>query len=304
MPIGDLREAFASLDRLPSNIGFVAAVDAADAVVSHLGEWANKIAMVQVDEVNPPANKYVRALGALAQLWKAPELGSFPQHPSSLGQTLVLGGLGAVGGHYAGKLIDRVIPNDYIKAERAGTALGALLGVAPGLSGAYLNSLTGKPVWTSSFWDTAYPNGHAPTGKVGEFVDDSEDRKLADFIGLPPQALYPINVHDFQQRIWNDPRIGDYVPIHLRAAASGLVQGAANLPGRPKNSPFVTPYDIARMSIGMGSGLASGWLVGKTLGAIFGATRKTQDLLMNAGMAAGALKTVVPLAFGSDAYGY
>lgn len=292
MTMEDLQQAFKSLDALPRSVGFVAAIDAVPEVVQHFEGWAQKLAAMVVDEENPKANKYIRMLGALGQLWKSPELGMFPQHPSQLGQTLVLGALGATGGYYGGKLLNKVLPKDYIDASRAGTALGALLGVSPGLSGAYLNHVSGKPAWTSSFWDTAYPEGQSP-GQL----------KNASFIGFDHQ-INPINVRDFQNRMWNDPRIGDYVPIHVRAAASGLVQGAANLPDKPQNSPFVTPYDIARVAVGMGSGLASGWLVGKTLGAVFGATKKTQDLVTNAGIAAGALKTVIPLAFGGPVYGY
>jgi hypothetical protein len=48
----------------------------------------------------------------------------------------------------------------------------------------------------------------------------------------------------------------------------------------------------------MGSGLASGMLVGKALGALAGLTPGAQQTLKRTGMWAGALMNIVPRAFG------
>jgi hypothetical protein len=284
-----LSEAFSVFDNLDREVGFQRAIDAANLVVATADLAVSKAAAlgdpvsIPSDEVlDARTNPLVKSFGALAQMWKDPSLSGIPQRPSSLGQALVLGGLGTLGGYGIGKLVDRVIPNDAVKASRAGAILGGMLGVSPALASAYLNSQSGQPVWTSSAWDT---------------------RKSAHF-GTDPYAVAAINVNDFQNAMWSDPRIVNEVPLSIRAAASGVVQGAANLPGKSRNSSFVTPFDIARVAVGMGTGLASGWLVGKTLGAVFGTGKKTQELLRNTGVAVGALRTAVPLTFGSEPYSF
>lgn len=285
----DLEEIFRPFDKY-KRAGFPYAIDAASEVTNFVWGLSEKLGGFGDRDIPGSDNpsKTVEILGALGQLWKSPTLSKLgvPQHPSSLGQMLVLGGLGAAGGHYAGKLIDKYAPNDVVRADRAGLVLGGLLGMSPGLSSALLNQSSGKPVWTSSFYD-----GEQKAASFGMLARD-------------PFASASINVQDFQNAMWNDPRISQHAPVHLRAAASGLVQGASNMPGKYRNSTFVTPLDIARVSLGMGTGLASGWLVGKTLGAVFGTGQKTQDLLKNTGMAVGALKSVVPLAYGAGPYEY
>lgn len=287
----ELTELFTEFDAMPRRPGFLAVIDSAVDLVGRLDVMASKLAdgpAEQQYDQDPPSNPYFETLGALAQLWKSKHLGKFPQHPSSLGAALVLGGLGAAGGHLVGRAVDRFLPNDYVRADRAGMVLGGLLGATPGLASAYLNNYEGKPIWTSSFFDT----------------------RTAGFPGGSKQAAYgstwgdSISVQDFQNAMWSDPRFVNNAPLELRAAASGIIQQAANLPGRNRNSSFVTPFDIARVAIGAGAGAASGWLVGKTLGAVFGTGQRTQELLKNTGMALGALKTVVPLVFDQEPYGY
>lgn len=272
-----LASLFEALDSQPRNEGFQKAIDASAECVNFLCAFATKAAVSpatgQVD-----GNRYARILGTLAGMWKSPDV-KVPYNPSSLAQMLTLGGVGAAVGYMGGKLVNRFVPDDVIRADRAGAALGGLLGTTPGLASAYLNWHQGKPVWTDSFWNTKQSS-----------------------IGCNMYITQPINVQDFQRTMWQDDRIASAVPLNLRAGASGIVQAAANLPGKFHNSSFVTPFDIARVAVGMGSGLASGWLVGKTLGAIFGTGRKTQDLLKNTGMAAGALKAVIPVAFGSEPF--
>lgn len=277
----DSDEPFAEFDVMPARWGFLGVIDSAQDAVRDLCGYAQKLAADPevMGDTDPNVNPYVQTLGGLAQLWEAPQLKDFPQKPSSLGQMLVLGGLGAAGGKLIGRGIDHWLPNDFIRAERAGMILGGLLGASPGLAGAYLNSQSGKPAWTTSFYNTKNASYATPWGES-------------------------INVQQFQNSMWQDPRFVQSTPLALRAAASGLVQQAANIPGGRINSPFVTPADIARVAVGIGSGAASGWLVGKTLGAVFGTGQKTQDLLKNTGVAIGALKTVIPLVFGQEAFGY
>lgn len=284
----DLQQIFAEFDELPPKLGYFHVIDAALEVVQTTDQMIAKLADISLAGEAAAAGKtrYGELLGAIGQLWSSPQLKGLPQHPSSLGQLLVLGGAGALGGYGIGKAIDYVAPNDAVKASRAGAILGGLVGMTPGLASAYLNSHVGRPVWTTSFWDK--------NQKVSAFGSPSDYDAM----------LHSINVQDFQNAMWNDPHIVHSTPLPLRAAASGLVMGAANMPDKYRNSTFVSPMDVARMAVGMGSGWASGWLVGKTLGAMFGTGKKTQELLRTSGMAAGALKTVIPMAFGGEPYDF
>jgi hypothetical protein len=100
-----------------------------------------------------------------------------------------------------------------------------------------------------------------------------------------------IPVDAFNRVIWQDPNTS----LPLRAATTGLVEAASQSRG---GIELISPYDIARVAVGMGSGLASGMLVGKALGALAGLTPGAQDTLKRTGMWAGALANLVPKAFG------
>lgn len=100
-----------------------------------------------------------------------------------------------------------------------------------------------------------------------------------------------IPVDRFNRVVWEDP----YTPVQLRAATTGLLESAALV---RNGQPVVTPGDVARIAVGMGSGTASGWLVGKTLGALAGLKPDAQRSLQQAGTWAGILQAVVPMAFG------
>jgi hypothetical protein len=107
----------------------------------------------------------------------------------------------------------------------------------------------------------------------------------------------PIDVGQWNDMIWHDPRLAGPLRPPMQAAASGLITGAAALPGK-SNTRFVTPFDMARMAAGMGSGWASGAIVGKVLGMAMGMPQATQERLKNTGVMAGLVANMVPLAFG------
>lgn len=267
---------FESCDRLPKEQGYKAAIEASGQVVDYIYCLAKEAA---TETSSGDGTAVGRLVGSLAQMWKSPELAKIgvPQKPSSLGQMLVLGGLGSLLGYGAGRLIDPIVPYDVGKASRVGALLGGMLGLVPGASSAVLNHYQGKSPFFDSFYST----------KEGSFYNQS--------------PFLPINVHDFQRTIWTDPHLRA-IPLDVRACASGLVQGAANRPDRRGNTAFVTPIDVTRMAVGMGSGLASGWLVGKTMGTLFGTGPKTQDFLRKSGIAAGALRTIIPVAYGQEPF--
>lgn len=264
-----LENAFEQFDEYrPVKLGYLAAIDFAGELARDIREAILNTEVKLAEDVAVSPNR-LRDLGALAQLWKSPTL-NIPQKPSSLGALLVLGSLGAAGGYAAGGLADWLIPGDTTRLRRLGAAVGGGIGSLPGLSSMAFNLAGKQPVLTSSFWDW-----------------DDRQTKAASFI----------NVHQFNDEIWNNPQLATRLPPTIQAAASGLITGASNLPGKHKNSIFVTPMDVARMAMGMGSGAASGWLVGQALGTAFGTSPKLRKTLINTGAMAGLIKNVIPMVY-------
>ena len=108
-----------------------------------------------------------------------------------------------------------------------------------------------------------------------------------------------IDVNEFNEVVWKDPRVAGRLPVSTRAAASGVMAAAANLPGQPYGgSSIVTPLDIGRLAAGMGTGYVSGMLVGKALGSMMGLPESAQDTLKTTGIWAGAIQNLVPMLFG------
>jgi hypothetical protein len=103
-----------------------------------------------------------------------------------------------------------------------------------------------------------------------------------------------IPVDQFNRTIWNDLRgTGGYTPAPLAAATTGITQAASLASG----TNFISPADIARIGMGMGSGWLSGTVVGKTLGALAGLRPEAQEALQRTGTWAGILGNVVPIIF-------
>lgn len=93
------------------------------------------------------------------------------------------------------------------------------------------------------------------------------------------------------QILWDDPSLDS----SIASAATGLLMAAATQRG---NAELISPFDVGRITAGMGSGLLSGLIVGRTLGAISGLSDGAQNRIMQAGVLAGLVSNVVPLAFG------
>jgi len=216
---------------------------------------------------------------------------------SMLAGGLIGAGLGHGGGYLAEKLTgDRVFEPGRLRRRLA--LAGGLLGTVPG---AYLGSMKvrqGLEDGASTFdslkkiiepldfykqsvqaLEILLPDTFVP----GYFTKIAEDAGGLFVSDIPVDA--------FNRVVWNDPNTS----LPIRAATVGLVQTASNL---SNNSGFVSPLDIARIAMGMGSGLASGVLVGKTLSQLAGVNRQTQKALQDAGIWAGALGQVIPTVFG------
>lgn len=77
-----------------------------------------------------------------------------------------------------------------------------------------------------------------------------------------------------------------YTPPATAALAAGLVHGASAARG---GSNWVSPMDVGRIAIGAGSGLLSGIVAGKILGALAGLTPAAENNVKRIGIWAGGL---------------
>lgn len=221
-------------------------------------------------------SKLVDQAGVVGQLWPG-TIAGIPNAPGPLASMLVLGTLGAGAGNLAGRFLARSELVDRERTLNRTTALGGLLGLLPGAAIVGANAAAGRPLLSNKLLAT--PRKHA----------------MIDPVLFSRPDLIPIE--RMQQMIWEDPHVASRLPPQVAAAASALVEGASRQ--QPRSLPFVSPADIARMAVGMGSGYTSGLLVGKALGGLFGVSDTAQQVLRQSGAAAGLIRTFVPLAFGA-----
>ena len=240
-----------------------------------------------------------RRLFELGQLLPGslPFMPGVPNAPSPLLGTLVGGLAGAGLGYGAGWLGERMMPNRWRKGRLRNTLalMGGGLGMMPGLGMMSLNAAGGKPLNSMDLFDET---GYDRNVSLQSSKDwQADHRPWLKQSGSGVESAFGFNAEEFNEAIWSDPRVNQALNLPTQAAASGLVTGAANLPG--KSTKLVTPFDIARIAAGMGSGYLSGLAVGKTLGVMMGMPEDTQDKLKNTGMWAGIIANVIPIAFGA-----
>lgn len=247
--------------------------------------------------------------------------------PNPLAATLAGGLLGAGVGWGAGRLAEVVLPDKYVKKgplSRTTAVLGGLMGAIPGAYWGF-NNMRGHddPVkrWSLSSWLSRYPYTDPPQPAPPELPPGEEHQASDRFAelkehlqkSLPAEALelseewtkaadetgsdmtQNIAVDQFNRLVWNDLRSqGGFTDAPLAAATTGLVQAASLSQG---GTNWISPYDVARIGVGMGSGYYSGLVVGRALGALAGLKPEAQQALQQGGMWAGFLGNVVPLAF-------
>ena len=225
--------------------------------------------------------------------------------PTPLAGMLAGGLLGSGLGYGAGWLGEKLLGSNVLEPGRlrragliAGGGLGALPGLYLGAVGARLKREDGAG-WGKALGAFFEPN--VLFGKEGmaremrEALDEivpHEDpyfRKSAEDAGSLFMPTIPVD--SFNRTVWRDPN----TPLPIRAATTGLVESASQSRG---GSSLVSPFDVGRIAVGMGSGLVSGMLVGKVLGSLAGLTPQAQNTLKQTGMWAGVLSAVVPKAFG------
>ena len=248
-------------------------------------------------------------LSELAKLWQLKPgkmFGAIPNLPGPLSAMLVGGMAGAGLGYGAGYLGEKILPDRWEKGRLRRTL--ALMGGAAGTSlpAAYmgLNLAAGMPVnhagIGSGYKPPARPDTWKPPtiprlGPDADFWKGAEEIKKAFNTGVG--YIPAIDVNELNQVIWRDPRVAGRLDPGMQAATTGLITGAAHLPGR-RQTQFITPMDIGRVAAGMGTGYGSGLLVGRALGAMMGMPQPVQDRLKQTGMWAGVIANIIPKAFG------
>lgn len=206
--------------------------------------------------------------------WRAGPLNANFGGPRPLTNLIIGAGLGSLGGYGAGRLAEAVLPKKYfdkgVLRKRMALA-GGVLGTLPA-------------AWQASYnWRQS---GGDPTSLVAQWPYNKEAaEKTANDLFAPV-----INRDQFSNDIMNF----DGTPMRLRAATAGLVEAASSIAG----SPFVTPWDIARVAVGAGSGLVSGIVAGKALGFLAGLNDAGQEKVKQVGLWTGLLGAVVPKALG------
>lgn len=241
-----------------------------------------------------------------------------PSLPGPLLASL-LGGLGVgSAGYLLGSGLEPLMPRDWKRGRlRRTLGLGGLAaGAMPGLIYGLSNLAAGRPYNTNVLrpgMQLEPPRVHQPAdwklpsrqppvdGPAPELLQQTAklawEKMAANESATGLGAFRPIDVNEFNQVIWKDPRVAVPLTPAMQAAATGAVTSAAYLPGK-ENHDWVSPLDLGRLAVGMGGGYLSGAIAGSVLGALIGLPAETQDRLKQTGLWAGAVKTVIPRLFG------
>jgi hypothetical protein len=202
--------------------------------------------------------------------------GSLAGGPTPLTRTLTGAGLGAALGYGGGWLSSQLWPDKYLDKKKARRNMAVMGAVAGGLP-------------TSYFFGRPAVEQHGMSGwlkKSDVLVEES--RRFQKYASA---FLPKIEVDDFNRVIWRQPAL----PGAVKAMTTGMVSAASAAHGGAR---LVSPFDVARIAVGMGSGAASAALVGKTLGALAGLTPESQDAIFRTGAGVGLLMNVVPQLMG------
>ncbi len=227
--------------------------------------------------------------------------------PNPLISTIAGSLLGAGLGYGGGYLAEKLLPEKYFdkgRLRRTTALAGALLGAAPGVSWGYNNI---RDLGLKGVVDQ-YPYGPAKEVQASykpihnqllkEIPKEAQELnslflKYADETGA--EFVPSIPVDQFGQVIWNDLRdYGGFTQPNIAAATTGVLQAAS----AQKGTNLISPFDIARIGVGAGSGYLSSLFVGKVLGSLAGLKPEAQSKLQDMGIWAGALANTVPLLFG------
>jgi len=245
--------------------------------------------------------------------------------PTPLAGTIGGGLLGAGVGYLGGRIAENLLPEDVIRRGRLRKVTALLGGAMGAVPGVWLGTeaMRNREPGTSAAGAWLKPNNlfggepdQPPAGMAGDL--DPGNFKQGQFLraavdGLAKAApecepepdfvkaaigeggglfMPSIPVDLFNRAVLVDP----FATPQLQAATVGMTEAANQSRG---GLGIISPYDLARIGIGMGAGLSQAYLGGKVLGALAGLTPQAQKRLQQTGAFAGALKAVVPGLFGN-----
>lgn len=238
--------------------------------------------------------------------------------PNALTNSLVGGALGGLGGYAVGSIYDHLVPRalkrivpggeDSVGETHMATLLGlggAGLGALPGIGRGATNMLNRHNLQDSWLGQSPWANDS------GELLAKSADLnpvflKAASETGA--LFLPSIPVDAFNRAIWSDT--GPANPFGTRSSwgdnsqtmrtppsAAASVGGLVAATGIAKNSPMVSPWDIACVAANAGinaglggvTGAATGLATGKILGVLAGLTPSAQQYVQRTGLWAGVV---------------
>lgn len=245
--------------------------------------------------------------------------GSLLGGPNPLTRTLTGAALGTAAGYGGGWLMEQLFPKRYMDRGHLRQNLSLMGGLLGGGVPAYLFARPeiardGWEGWMKSSMETALedPASYAIMQAVGIAADQEKNALLDQALTTlemdgtvfqPDEAfrktaaaaggayLPRIPVDHWNQVMMTAPSLPDPV----RAVSAGLVGAASAARG---GANFVSPFDVGRIAMGMGSGAVSGMIVGKVIGALAGLTPEAQETVFKTGVGAGILMNVLPMAFG------
>lgn len=246
-------------------------------------------------EIRPPSS-----VSTPGEVTPAPKLGAFNM-PGHVVSTALGGLLGAGIGYGTGAFIESSLPEGTFRdntLRKRMALLGGLAGTGPGLWAAHrdgrLNSEDGKSYWGGFFGRDRLMGPEAAAPPPVPVANLKEARAgLQECFAIDPievemskeaDAFFDpfIHVDQFNRAVVEDP----FSPLPLKLTTMQIVDQAQ----QERRSPIVSPFDIARVAIGMGSGLAAGTTLGKVVGVLAGVSPEAQTQLQQAGMWYGALR--------------
>lgn len=219
-----------------------------------------------------------------------------PTGANPLASMLAGGILGSAAGYGIGTLGEYVLPDEWQrgKMRRTLAMMGGAMGAAPGVTIGLTNLGRGLP-----FNDARVQNPISPEEGASALAKAAALRIKVGYDGTGLELSRDLFTPSFSaeyatQQLWQQP-----LPPQTQAALSGLTLGAQQIASRDAGHhvTLITPLDVAKMTAGMGTGYASGLLVGKALGTFFGASPAAQSTLRRTGLLAGALANLAPVAF-------
>lgn len=289
---GDSRDTYQAWEKRLRAAGASSVKGDAEANPSQkTGPWIRiKSAETAVEDVlGPPADVLGLRAGPMNAHWGGPR---------PVSTALAGGAIGAGAGYGAGWLAESMLPEHLQRRRLRKTlaVLGGITGAMPGAYQAYDNATQGKSVLDS------WPPPHDPSRDSPPILEQMEDAlrrnlnqpKTAEELPSAMAAGFDpyVDRNALHEIIWRDGGISQ----QLAATTDALMAAASEV--RSPGTRFISPYDIGRITAGMGTGLASGMLVGKTLGALTGLSPSAQRAIEQSGVLAGLLANVVPMAFG------